>query len=253
MINKSDMDACHRAASTVTGLEDFKNWTRTHLRRILPHGALACVHGRIYGVGISLDYVITVDYPVEHLEAIRNASGHMDTPLASRWYRQHSPVFFDPDAVPDDTPKAWLGHFRRHRLGKTAADGVIDRDACVATYFSFHRLPTLDTQRLEDTFAELTPLLHDTFARVVRHLEGMPPPIRYNFNLLSEREFEIAKWVGNGKNNGEIAALLGVSEKTVKNHITRIFDKTGCRNRAGLAAAMAAQAQQSFGIGTKVL
>ena len=247
------MEACRQAASNVLELDDFKHWTRNHVRPVLPHGALACVHGRIYGVGISLDYVVTVDYPVEHLEAIRNASGHMDTPLASRWHQRQAPVFFDPDAASDDIPKAWLGHFRRNQLGKTAANGVIDRENCVATYFSFHRLPALNEPQITTTLAELTPTLHETFTRVVRHLERSTAPIRYNFSLLSERELEIAKWIGNGKNNSDIAVLLGVTEKTVKNHITNIFDKTGCTNRAGLAAAMAAQAQQSYGTGTKVL
>ena len=177
----------------------------------------------------------------------------MDTPLASRWYSQQAPVFFDPDTAADDMSKTWLAHFRRNRLGKTAANGLIDRSNCVATYFSFHRLPTLDTPGLEQRFVALTPVLHETFTRVVRHLEQSNAPVRYNFSLLTGRELEIAKWIGNGKLNGEIARLLGVSEKTVKNHVTRIFDKIGCDNRTGLAAAMAAHAQQSFGTGTKVL
>src|ERR1017187_6331962 len=88
-------DSCVNEAAQVREIDGFKNWIRNSVRPLLPHGALACVHGRIYAVGVDLDYVVTIDYPVEHLAAIRNASGHMDTPLARRWIEQQAPVFFD--------------------------------------------------------------------------------------------------------------------------------------------------------------
>jgi len=55
---------------------------------------------------------------------------------------------------------------------------------------------------------------------------------------LTQRELKIAELVAEGQNNREIAAKLGLSEKTVKNHLTSIFQKTGCRNRAQLTALL---------------
>lgn len=246
-------DVCVREAAHVTGIDSFKEWTRNSVRPLLAHGTLACVHGRLYGVGVSLDYVVTVDYPVEHLTAIRNASGHMDTPLARRWFEQQAPVFFDASSPPTDTSQAWLGHFRKHGLVNAAADGVLDKVGCIATYFSFHRLPMLDEATLRATFQILTPLLHEVFARVIRlHQERTAPLINY-YSFLTSREQEIAMWVSQGKSNGDIAMLLEVSENTVRNHVSRILDKTGCGNRAGLAAAIVLQEQHRFGMGTKVL
>lgn len=79
MSEQRDIDTCRRAAQAVRELEEFKHWTRSHVRRDFPHGALTCVHGRLYGVGVSLDYVITTDYPIEHLEAILYALPGDDT------------------------------------------------------------------------------------------------------------------------------------------------------------------------------
>lgn len=251
----SPFAACAREAASVDDIDSFKQWIRNAVRPLLAHGALACVHGRLYGIGVSLDYVVTIDYPVEHLIAIRNASGHMDTPLARRWFEQQAPVFFDADNPPPDTPETWLGHFRKHGLVNTAADGVLDRARCIATYFSFHQLLSLDEARLCATFQSLTPLslLHDTFARVIRlHQQRADPLIDY-YSFLTSREREIAKWISQGKSNGSIATLLEVSENTIKHHISRILDKTGCGNRAGLAAAIILQEQHRFGMGTKVL
>lgn len=49
--------------------------------------------------------------------------------------------------------------------------------------------------------------------------------------LLSVREEEITHWVCQGKTNGQIAQILGISVNTVKNHVHRIFDKLGANNR----------------------
>ena len=52
---------------------------------------------------------------------------------------------------------------------------------------------------------------------------------------LTQREREVLSLVGEGCNNREIAARFAVSERTVKHHLTRIFDKVGVANRAELA------------------
>ena len=52
---------------------------------------------------------------------------------------------------------------------------------------------------------------------------------------LTEREHEIVRLVAEAAGNKEIADLLGISEKTVKNHLTHIFDKLGVSGRLELA------------------
>jgi DNA-binding NarL/FixJ family response regulator len=58
-------------------------------------------------------------------------------------------------------------------------------------------------------------------------------------NVLTNRETEVLKLIGRGKNNQEIAELLHITEGTVKNHVTRIFAQVGARDR--IHAAMIAQ------------
>ncbi len=52
------------------------------------------------------------------------------------------------------------------------------------------------------------------------------------FENLTVREAEILERIAQGLDNAQIAAHLGMSEKTVRNHITRIFDKIGVENRS---------------------
>jgi DNA-binding NarL/FixJ family response regulator len=48
---------------------------------------------------------------------------------------------------------------------------------------------------------------------------------------LSARESEVMSLIAGGHTNGEIAARLFLAEKTVKNHVRRIYSKLGVRNR----------------------
>ncbi|MEB3256476.1 MAG: response regulator transcription factor [Synechococcaceae cyanobacterium] len=51
---------------------------------------------------------------------------------------------------------------------------------------------------------------------------------------LSERELEIIELVAIGLTNQEIAERLTISKRTVDNHVSNIFTKTGAKNRVAL-------------------
>lgn len=53
---------------------------------------------------------------------------------------------------------------------------------------------------------------------------------------LTERENEVMRGVAAGERNKEIAYRLGISERTVKAHLTHIFTKLGVDSRAGAVA-----------------
>jgi len=48
---------------------------------------------------------------------------------------------------------------------------------------------------------------------------------------LSPREVEVLKWIAEGKSNKEIAALLFITEGTVKTHVLSIHEKLGVSDR----------------------
>jgi DNA-binding CsgD family transcriptional regulator len=49
---------------------------------------------------------------------------------------------------------------------------------------------------------------------------------------LTAREGEILERIAQGLDNTQIAAQFALSEKTVRNHVTHIFDKLGVQTRA---------------------
>jgi DNA-binding CsgD family transcriptional regulator len=50
-------------------------------------------------------------------------------------------------------------------------------------------------------------------------------------HALSAREAEVMSLIADGQTNGEIAARLFLAEKTVKNHVRRIYSKLGVGSR----------------------
>jgi DNA-binding NarL/FixJ family response regulator len=53
---------------------------------------------------------------------------------------------------------------------------------------------------------------------------------------LSAREAEVMSLIAGGQTNGEIAAHLFLAEKTVKNHVRRIYSKLGVGSRRAAIA-----------------
>ncbi|MET8748901.1 response regulator transcription factor [Streptomyces sp. NPDC004667] len=82
-----------------------------------------------------------------------------------------------------------------------------------------------------------------TTARLMRSLRGpeaVEEPEDSRLAALSERERDVLELIGEGLTNRQIAERLYLSEKTVKNHISRLLGKLGVERRVQ-AAVIAAQ------------
>jgi non-specific serine/threonine protein kinase len=62
----------------------------------------------------------------------------------------------------------------------------------------------------------------------------LPAPAAPETAKLSTRERELVTLVAQGRTDAQIAAQLYISIRTVRSHLDRIRDKTGCRRRADL-------------------
>jgi DNA-binding NarL/FixJ family response regulator len=75
----------------------------------------------------------------------------------------------------------------------------------------------------------------ENLAATLRDLSAShPEPNRKQFGL-TPRELEMIGAILAGYSNGHIAKKFSISEKTVKHHLTNIFDKLGVSNRLELA------------------
>jgi DNA-binding CsgD family transcriptional regulator len=237
----------------VSTVEEFKSWTRAELRPVLPHGALISGLGHLHAGGVGLDYLILVDCPTGHVEAIRNRAGAIDTPILRRWLMTQEPVYFDAETPWPETPEVWLDSFRRHGLQNVVADARYDSTRCVGTYHSVYRIPVRPDRHYVETLRAVVPAMHEALYRVINQARNSEP-LGLVFAGLSGRERRVIDWLRLGKTNAEIAQLAGLSENTVKHYITSVFDKLGVSNRSQLVRRLVElEASPAPGTGTRLL
>lgn len=75
----------------------------------------------------------------------------------------------------------------------------------------------------------------DDLLRSLRRAERAPAEDARPAASLTKRELEVIAAVVDGGSNRDIGSSFGLSEQTVKNHLSNIFDKLGVSNRLELA------------------
>jgi two-component system NarL family response regulator len=72
----------------------------------------------------------------------------------------------------------------------------------------------------------------ETFEEIAQgQMNGILPETSEAIDTLTKRETEILRLVAEGLTNEEIGKKIFISEKTVKTHLTNIFDKLKVNNR----------------------
>ena len=84
----------------------------------------------------------------------------------------------------------------------------------------------------------MPPPLIQRFLAVSTRVVPPAAPDRPVLNTLTSRELMVAEQVAQGSNNREIAQTLEITERTVKAHLTSIFEKLEVRDRVQLALKM---------------
>jgi pimeloyl-ACP methyl ester carboxylesterase/DNA-binding CsgD family transcriptional regulator len=104
-----------------------------------------------------------------------------------------------------------------------------DEGLFIASHIPGARLVPLETRSHVPTPGE------PSFERVIEEIEAFIGTVRDGdaaFPDLTRRERQILEHVARGLDNAQIAAHLDLSEKTVRNHITSVFEKLGVESRA---------------------
>jgi len=152
--------------------------------------------------------------------------------------------------------------FREHRPDVTLMDlrlpdiGGIDAMVAIRTEFPDARVIMLTTfegdaeiQRALEAGAQgymLKSMPRKQLVEMIRKVSGgkkhIPPQVAARLvehlgdETLSKREIEVLEKVAGGNRNSDIAAMLFISEETVKGHIKHIMEKLGANDRTEAVA-----------------
>ena len=114
----------------------------------------------------------------------------------------------------------------------------MDTERCVGTYHSFHCVPGRLGAAHVQALKRIVPVMHEALCKVI-DLVPVDTDFARRLATLSAREMEIVQGVKSGKSNTEIAGVSGLSENTVKHHLTRIFGKLAVDTRTQLVQQLA--------------
>jgi DNA-binding CsgD family transcriptional regulator len=152
--------------------------------------------------------------------------------------RLSQPLFADPDR-PGEWRRGRSDLARGRRLSAAVGSSVSQRRRRFRQYFKEFLAP-IDFHRgqrsspfgdLEMARAKvLAALLHAKPVRNVSRVERC--------GSLSARELEVAQAVASGLSNKEVGCVLGISVRTVENHLRSIFAKLEIKSRIRLAARL---------------
>ncbi len=222
----------------VRDLRQFYLWSQGQLQALLPHQLMVCMQ---FGP----------DGTLQRLEAV-HAGAHGDAALArlcdpraglAPRLARHCAASGALPCVADvrgAAPCRALMPFQDELAACGYDNLILDGSGPLAggaTVFALFGLPMRPGARHAYFLTLLLPHLHLALARLAA--PGTTPhhhPAAGAARTLSARETEIVHWLRAGKRNAEIAAILGLSPLTVKNHLQRIYKLLGVRNRGEAVA-----------------
>jgi len=89
----------------------------------------------------------------------------------------------------------------------------------------------LEAIRERSDFAQLATELARLEDSIREAMSTAPRALATPIARLSKRELNVLVHVASGLSNKQVALRLGISERTVRNHLTRIFGKLGVMTR----------------------
>jgi transcriptional regulator EpsA len=227
-----NLDASLRVHARV----DLFTWTQGLLQSLIQHKALICVLADDPSGSFRVDSFSTLIADPAILGKMLLQDPAIVEALIKTW-KQHQ--FLPVTCAADDIDAAAVSGFARQLASVGAREllvhGTYDNAARVRSLFLFACQARYVSARELYVTQLVVPFLHEAWVRSeVRDIEigngvaGTGVGVR----VLTTREREILRWVYLGKSNAEVAAILGISPLTVKNHVQKILRKLNVVNRA---------------------
>ncbi|HEY0061057.1 MAG TPA: LuxR C-terminal-related transcriptional regulator [Telluria sp.] len=228
ILSANEQDYLLRIVESAVGIRtarDFYLWSQGQLQALLPHTLL---------IGMQFD----AGGAVQTIEAVHAALlapalvAHL-CDLAPRLTRHHPcaralAVSLD---WPEQAPPALQALLQDSGFADMLVHGSGAAAGGSSMFVLFGPSGTANA-RTGHFLSILLPQMHLALSRLTLAASRAAPLARG----LSARELQILNYLRDGKKNAEIAALLGISALTVKNHLQRIYPLLGARNRTAAVA-----------------
>ncbi|AAZ96304.1 Transcriptional Regulator, LuxR family [Thiobacillus denitrificans ATCC 25259] len=223
------------ASRRVNLRHNFFSWVHGPVQSLIPHEILLCGIADEGGYLLHQRFTACRYFKDDHYHRVIHPADGLIHQLTHEWGAKREPRLI---AALTDDPDGWHRRLLDLELKNLAFHGLCRVDGQMWGYASFSRLRVPFDARLALFMELLLPHLLVTLARVLANEARTRSLGDRHAGLITAREAEVLAWVRDGKTNEEIAAILGLSMLTVKNHLRHAMQKLVVRTR-GQAVARA--------------
>lgn len=223
------------ASRLVTLRHHFFSWVHGPVQSLIPHEILLCGVADESGYLLHERFTACRYFKDEHFHRVIHPGDGLINQLSQEWQTFGEPRLI---AAHHDEAGGWHARLADLELKNVAFHGMCWINGQIKGYVSFSRVRVPFDGRLALYLDILLPHLLATLARVLASEARTCTDSKRPAGLITPREVEVLTWVRDGKTNGEIADILGLSMLTVKNHLRHAMKKLVVRTR-GQAVAKA--------------
>jgi DNA-binding CsgD family transcriptional regulator len=222
-----------QAAVRVDSDMAFRSLIEHHVQPLLPHGVLLAVIGQLTFEHLSVQHHIAIGYPDWALAHLTQALHIRERPILQRWLHTRAPVVVCTEGDPALLSERERFEAQAIGMGRLAVHGLPDLTNRMGSYFSFAQVDKgIALDELTQRLSMMVPLLHVALSQAIRPAEALPS----NTYALTAIEQELLKWLAAGRSNQDMADMRQRSAATIRNQLSRLYEKLGVSTRAEAVA-----------------
>ena len=207
----------------------------SQLGDLLPYEATASFITRL-GPGNTTEAIriVNVDYPSDYLTELIQQELMMRDPILIEHFKSFRMQYWADtinrqpwsDAMLNLAALAYDYGFHKVWEGCGYGHGVRNLKKTEASFFCFHGLKRCP--RTEEILQLVVPHFHAVLHRLENIFRSNAP--------LTPKEAEVLKWITQGKSTWDISMIMGISERTVRFHVSNILQKLDAVTRSHAVA-----------------
>ena len=214
---------------------NLSHWIEGPFRQFFPFEKALLVHGELTAGQIRITHWLNSGHQPTYIAQIEKSFELTERGALRWWLENRLPLGIDPLAPPSFATEHEVDELKTFGLGRIAAHGILNINANSGTSFTFAGIPVPLSAWHRDALMLAAPQLNSLFIAHASMLgtSALPP-----LGLLTQRQRQIVRQLAGGLADKVIAKRLGVSEKTVRNQLSAVYERTGLANRAELIARL---------------
>ncbi len=210
-------------------------WVDAVAKNLLPHSAMICTHSVQHSFGYEVEQVISNGIPQSYLDAITTPRNNVRSKIFSRLMASERAVYLEVDSLSmeeqDVLPELKLVSYTNLVGYSYRTNGEFGR----ATNVAFFEVGQENSKNYDELRQALMPSLHAILSGPSNTTSEALDTRSSKQRSLIARERKVAELVVQGKANKEIARILNMNERTVKQYVCNLMLKLDVMNRTALA------------------